>query len=152
MFTAISNRVNTLLLVLLVLMAGAIIAILATRASGGPLDPPGPPATTMHTLDDTAPVWDQRLNSTNGSPGVLGATPAGCDSDRFKCVMTYQQCASFCVTIYRPRPRDGARLAAVAVDTDGSLARGSLQLRASQHRWARRSAPPDRCGARFAPR
>jgi hypothetical protein len=50
MFTTISNRVNTLLLVLLVLMAGTIIAILATRASGGPLDPPGPPASTQSNL------------------------------------------------------------------------------------------------------
>jgi hypothetical protein len=101
MFTTIFKRVNTLLLVLVVLMAGAIIAILATRASGGPLDPPGPPASTMHTLDDTAPVWDQKLNSTNGAPGgVVGQTPAGCDSDRFKCVLTYQQCASFCITVW----------------------------------------------------
>jgi hypothetical protein len=101
MLTTVSRRANTLLLVLLVLMAGTIIAILATRASGGPLDPPGPPASTMHTLDDTAPVWDQKLDSTNGAPaGLPGQTPGGCDSDRFKCVLTYQQCASFCITIW----------------------------------------------------
>jgi hypothetical protein len=101
MFTTISHRVNTLLLVLLVLMAGAIIAILATRASGGPLDPPGPPASTMHTLDDSPVVWDRKLDSTNGAAGgVVGQTPAGCDSDRFKCIWTYQQCASFCITVW----------------------------------------------------
>jgi hypothetical protein len=92
MLTTVSNRVNTLLLVLLVLMAGAIIAILATRANGGSLDPPGPPASTMHTLDDiyttannVPPSWDQKLDSTNGSVGGP-LLPAGCNSDRFTCV------------------------------------------------------------------
>jgi hypothetical protein len=99
--TSISTRVNTLLLALLVLMAGTIIAIVATRSSAGPLDPPGPPASTMHTLDDSPVVWDQKLNSANGDPGGgVGGTPAGCNSDRFKCVLTYQQCASFCITIW----------------------------------------------------
>jgi hypothetical protein len=56
MLTAISNRVNTLLLVLLVLMAGAIIAILATRASGGPLDPPGAPASTLPQVEPRVPI------------------------------------------------------------------------------------------------
>jgi parallel beta-helix repeat protein len=43
--TSFWPRVNTLLLLLLTLMAASIIAMLATRAVGGPLDPPGPPAT-----------------------------------------------------------------------------------------------------------
>jgi hypothetical protein len=103
MLTSLTNRVNTLLLVLLVVMAGAIIAILANRASGGPLDPPGPPASTMHTLDDVLgavqgvpPSWDQRLIASNGATG--GSLPAGCNSDRFKCVMTSTLCLPTCVT------------------------------------------------------
>jgi hypothetical protein len=62
MFTSISNRFNTLLLMLLVLMAGTIIAILATRASGGPLDPTGPPASTLPQVEPRSPIppvgWD----------------------------------------------------------------------------------------------
>ena len=101
MFTSISHRTHTILLVLILAVGVGIVAMLASGARGGPLDPPGPPVGTMHTLDDTAPVWDQKLNSTNGAPGgVVGGTPAGCDSDRFKCVMTYSQCASFCITVW----------------------------------------------------
>jgi parallel beta-helix repeat protein len=44
------SRINTFLLMLIVLMAGSIMAILATRASGGPLDPPGAPASTDGVL------------------------------------------------------------------------------------------------------
>lgn len=55
MIQSIADRANTLLLVLLVLMAAAIIAMLASRAYGGPLDPPGPPASTMKTLDQIEP-------------------------------------------------------------------------------------------------
>jgi Protein of unknown function (DUF1566) len=97
-----ANRLNTFLLVLLVLMAGAIIAILANRASAGPLDPPGPPASTMHTLGDTPPSWDQVLDATNGAAGggPVGSTPAGCDSDRFKCVMVYKTCVLLSCTVY----------------------------------------------------
>jgi hypothetical protein len=62
MLTPVSNRVNMLLLVLLVLMAGAIIAILATRASGGPLDPAGPPSSTLPQVEPRSPIppvgWD----------------------------------------------------------------------------------------------
>jgi hypothetical protein len=93
------NRVNTLLLVLLVLMAGAIIALLASRASAGPLDPPGALGSTMHTLGDTPPSWDQVLDSTNGSAGPF--VPAGCNSDRFKCVMTVTTgCNPICSVTY----------------------------------------------------
>jgi hypothetical protein len=92
MLGSLSRRINTFLLALVVMMAAAIIGILATRAGAGSLDPPGAPASTMHTLDDVyngvqnvPQVWDQKLDSTNGSGG--GATlPAGCNSDRFACV------------------------------------------------------------------
>jgi hypothetical protein len=89
------NRINTVLLLLVLVV---VIGALASRAFGGPLDPAGPPASTMHTLDDTAPVWDQTLSSTNGALGPI--PPAGCNSDRFKCVMSYQQCGNFCITIW----------------------------------------------------
>ena len=80
-------------------MAAAIIAVLASRAGAGSLDPPGPVAGTMHTLGDTPPAWDQVLNAANGAPGPANP-PAGCDSDRFKCVINYQQCAGFCVNVF----------------------------------------------------
>ena len=92
-------------LVLLVFMTAAIIGVLAHGAGAGPLDPPGPPASTMHTLDDVfnlagnrPPSWDQVLSSSNGAAGPI--PPAGCNSDRFKCVMTYAQCSGVCITIY----------------------------------------------------
>jgi hypothetical protein len=75
MFTTVSHRVNTLLLVLLVLMAGAIIAILATRASGGPLDPPGPPSATgtLTQIEPRMPIppvgWNGTFPITVSQPG-----------------------------------------------------------------------------------
>jgi parallel beta-helix repeat protein len=56
MFASISNRFNTFLLLLLVLMAAAIIAILATRSSAGPLDPPGPPSSTLPLVEPRTPI------------------------------------------------------------------------------------------------
>ena len=74
------NRVNTLLLVLVVLVGLAIVALLASRASAGPLNPPAAPGSTMHTLGDTPPSWDQLLDASNGSAGGIrrrGATGTG---------------------------------------------------------------------------
>lgn len=102
MFASLSGRLNTFLLALLVLLAAAIIGMVATRAGAGSLDPPGPPASTMHTLADTPASWDQVLDSTNGSTGVgpAGSPPVGCNSDRFRCVMVYKTCALPSCTVY----------------------------------------------------
>jgi hypothetical protein len=80
MLTSISNRTNTLLLVLLVLMAGTIIAILATRASGGPLDPPGPGASTQSNIiyQPTSCAAFPIVISTPGSYR-LGGNITGCN-------------------------------------------------------------------------
>lgn len=56
---------------------------LPEQAHSGSLEPSGPPAPTMRTLDQVQPVWDQKLDSTNGS-AVVGRE--GCDSDRFSCL------------------------------------------------------------------
>jgi hypothetical protein len=93
------SRIQSFLLVVLVLMAASVIAFLAHGAAGGSLDPPGAPASTMHTLGDTPPVWDQVLNAANGAPGPTNP-PAGCNSDRFKCVMNYQQCGGVCINVF----------------------------------------------------
>lgn len=53
-----------------------VVAAVTSVVSGGPLDPPGPPASTMKTLDHVPPSWDQTLSA-------LG----GCASLRFTCVM-----------------------------------------------------------------
>lgn len=50
MLASMSGRLNTFLLALIVVMAAAIIGILATRAGAGPLDPPGPPASTGRNM------------------------------------------------------------------------------------------------------
>lgn len=42
----ISGRANTILLVLILAAGIAIVAMLASGARAGPLDPPGPPAST----------------------------------------------------------------------------------------------------------
>lgn len=75
-----SPRTTNILLVLVLAMGTAIVAMLATGVRGGPLDPPGAPASTMQGLDDLAPSWSQRLVSTDGAAD-------GCDSSRFACVM-----------------------------------------------------------------
>ncbi len=74
MFASISNRVNTFLLLLLVLMAAAIIAILATRSAAGPLDPPGPPSSTLPLVEPRTPI--SSLPYTISSPGSYYVTNA----------------------------------------------------------------------------
>jgi hypothetical protein len=56
-------------------LALALIATLARTIQAGPLDPPGPVASTMKTLGDLVPAWHQTLAS------------SGCGSARWNCVM-----------------------------------------------------------------
>lgn len=55
------------------------VSALAGSALGGPLDPPGPPGSTMQTIDSIPPSWFRMLSATDG--------PNPCDTARFKCVM-----------------------------------------------------------------
>jgi hypothetical protein len=74
----VPSRATNILLILVLAVGIGIVAMLATRVRGGPLDPPGTPASTMHTLDDSPVVWDRSLSSNDGS---------FCNSSRFKCVL-----------------------------------------------------------------
>ena len=59
---------------------GLMLVLVAARAiQAGPLDPPGSPASTMHTLDDSPVVWDRVLSSNDGADS--------CHSSRYLCVM-----------------------------------------------------------------
>jgi hypothetical protein len=84
---AVFRPVNTVLLLLVLLALLAVMGMLATGVRGGPLDPPGPPSSSMKTLDSAAGPWDRRLDATNGVAGP--DPPAGCNSTRFRCVLTY---------------------------------------------------------------
>jgi hypothetical protein len=93
-------RINAALLTMMLVVGVAIVALLATRAFGGPLDPTGPPTSTMKSLDEIPSSWSRRLNAANGNPGG-GSIPAGCDSERFRCVLTYTDCfLQLCTTNY----------------------------------------------------
>lgn len=63
-------------LVLAVLVAGSVVFGLAWA---GDLEPPGPPAPTMHTLAETPPTWSRILPADDGAID-------GCDSTRFECL------------------------------------------------------------------
>lgn len=96
----ISNRVNTFLLVLLIVMAGAIIAILASRSTAGPLDPTGPPSSTLPQVEPRIPI--SQPDSGAGFPIVLS------------------QAGSYFLTgnITAPSAKDGIVIAAQRVTLD----------------------------------
>ena len=62
------------------LLAAALVVALPITGHGGDLEPPGPPAPTMRTLDEVIGAWSRSLDSTNGDG-------SGCDSSRFRCVL-----------------------------------------------------------------
>ncbi len=66
-------------------LAGALglaLLLVAGRAiEAGPLDPPGPVASTMRALDGLTPSWSLRLASDDATG------PDNCNSTRFECVL-----------------------------------------------------------------
>lgn len=52
----ISRRANTILLVLILALGVGIVAMLASGARGGPMDPPGPPASTQPVVEPRTPI------------------------------------------------------------------------------------------------
>lgn len=61
------------------------MSALAGVASGGSLDPPGPPDSTMKSLEDIRGIWDRYLVANDGDGN-------GCGSSRFDCVMPKTTC------------------------------------------------------------
>lgn len=60
------------------------VALLAGSLDAGPLDPDGPPASTMKSLDEIPGSWSRTLPANDGAAGPN--PPAGCDSSRFDCL------------------------------------------------------------------
>lgn len=75
-------RLNTALLVVLICVGLAILTMLATRAQGGPLDPPGAPASTQRPIDELNGAWSRKLLANDGE--------TACNSSRFRCVLDNQ--------------------------------------------------------------
>lgn len=65
-------------------------SMLAGVASGGSPDPPGPPGSTMVSLDRLPPDWVQQLDASAG----------GCSTARFECVMIRFTCTNICFFFY----------------------------------------------------
>jgi hypothetical protein len=59
------------------------VSAMAGAVNAGPLDPPGPVASTMRTIESIPPSWFRELAANNGDGG-------GCNSTRFTCVMGNQ--------------------------------------------------------------
>lgn len=79
----LQGRINTGLLVFIALTGMVLVAMMASRVYGGPLDPSGPPASTMKTLDDIPPSWHRVLAANDGIDS--------CHSSRFLCVGPVEQ-------------------------------------------------------------
>lgn len=62
--TAISTRINTLLLLLVLVALLALIGMVATGVRGGPLDPPGAPASTLPQVEPRSPIPPVGWNGT----------------------------------------------------------------------------------------
>lgn len=58
-----------------------VAASLAGVVRGGSLNPPGPPGSTMKTLDDIPGSWSRQLSVGGGDP---------CQTQRFQCIMQDQ--------------------------------------------------------------
>jgi hypothetical protein len=56
----------------------ALVASLGRVVFGGPLDPSGPPASTLRSLGELPPSWHQNLSSTGTD---------ACHTERFECVL-----------------------------------------------------------------
>lgn len=94
----ISNRANTILLMLILAVGVGIIAMLASDARGGPLDPPGAPTSTDGVLEPGTPITSlpfeitepgyyyltRNLAGTPNNPGItLNATEVTIDLKGF---------------------------------------------------------------------
>ena len=72
-------------------LAVAVVLAAAGVVRGGPLDPPGPPNSTLQPLNQMPPDWYAALASNNGDGN-------GCGSSRFDCVMFERRSATQPVT------------------------------------------------------
>ena len=59
-------------------LAVALVASLAGAVRGGPLDPTGPPGSTMKPLEELPPAWHDALSASGTD---------SCNTQRFTCVM-----------------------------------------------------------------
>jgi hypothetical protein len=67
----VSNRATNILLILILAVGVGIVAMLASGARGGPLDPPGPPASTLPLVEPRTPI--RQPATAAGFPIVISA-------------------------------------------------------------------------------
>jgi hypothetical protein len=71
-------------------LAVALIGFSVRTAMGGSIDPPGPPGSTMQTLNNIPGSWSTWLPANNGGGD-------GCGSSRFDCVIPTAHCSPLCL-------------------------------------------------------
>jgi hypothetical protein len=78
-------KLGGVVLTVMLWLAGIVFA---PPVLAGDLNPPGPPAPTMQSLNQVPPFWEKKLRADDGP--LVNGVPDPCNSSRFKCVLDDQ--------------------------------------------------------------